>query len=139
MTASQATTATARTAPAVRAAMRITSRATWTICATMGPILATMSAAPRMSATAAMPVPWPRELSQHDGLHMTGRPCLGSVDHATHLFRVGTDGFWWLAGPEDGRPPGPALVSGRSGCGLVGADEGVRLDLHAVVGEFDIA
>src|SRR5215831_6457457 len=52
----------------------------------MGPILAAMNAAPRMSATVAMPAPWPPELSQHDGLHMTGRLCVGSVDHATHLF-----------------------------------------------------
>src|SRR6266516_2903368 len=137
MTASQASTTTARTAPAVSAAMRITSRAMWTILATIGPILATINVPIRMSATAAMPAPWPRELSQHDGLHMTGRRRVGSVDHATHLFRMGTDGFLGLAGPGDGRPPGPVLVSGRSGCGLVGADEGVRLDLHAVVGEFD--
>jgi hypothetical protein len=33
-----------------------------------------------------MPAPWPPELSQHDGLHMTGRLGVGSVDHATHLF-----------------------------------------------------
>src|SRR6266496_3189734 len=110
MMAAHVITASARTSPAVSAAMRITPRAMWTIWATMGPILAAMTAAPRMTATAAMPAPWPRELSQHDGLHMTGRPCLGSVDHATHLFRMGTDGFWWLAGPGDCRPPGPALV-----------------------------
>src|SRR6266480_1170196 len=54
-------------------------------------------------------------------------------------FECASDGFLWLAGPGDGRPPGPALVSGRSGCGLGGADEGVRLDLHPVVGELDFA
>src|SRR5262249_14441763 len=85
-TASHAATATARTAPAVSAAMRITSRAIRTIWATMGPILATTNAAPTMIATAAMPAPWPPGLSQHDGLHMTGRRGVGSVDHATHLF-----------------------------------------------------
>src|SRR6266516_2056235 len=76
----------------------------------MGPILATINVPIRMIATAAMPAPWPPELSQHDGLHMTGRLCVGSVDHATHLFLsmdVG-DGFVWLAGLEGGCPPGPA-------------------------------
>jgi hypothetical protein len=86
MMAAQVIAASARTSPVVSAAKRITSRATWTILATMGPILATMNAAPRMSATAAMPDPWPPGLSQHDGLHMTGRLDVGSVDHATHLF-----------------------------------------------------
>src|SRR5262245_17214185 len=93
--------------------MRITSRTTWTIRATMGPILATINAPTSMSATAAMPAPWPPELLQHDGLHMTGRLDVGSVEHATHLFRMGTDGFVWLAGPGDCRPPGPALVGIR--------------------------
>src|SRR5215472_2089581 len=77
----------------------------------MGPILAAISATSTRIATAAMPVPWPPFLSQHDGLHMTGRLAVGSVKHATHLFLVmATDGFVWLAGLEGGRPPGPAPV-----------------------------
>src|SRR5215469_14305844 len=77
----------------------------------MGPILAAISAAPMMMATAAMPAPEPPLLLQHDGLHMTGRLAVGSVKHATHLFLVmATDGFVWLAGLEGGRPPGPAPV-----------------------------
>src|SRR5262249_38341487 len=109
-----------RTTAAVSATTRITSRAMWTIRATIGPILAAMTAAPRMTATAAIPAPWPRELSQHDGLHMTGRLCVGSVDHATHLF---LDGFGrvvlWLAGLEGDCPPGRHwLVRGQ---GPVGA------------------
>src|SRR5215470_3709268 len=52
----------------------------------MGPILAAIKAAPIMMATATTPAPWPPFLSQHDGLHMTGRLAVGSVKHATHLF-----------------------------------------------------
>jgi hypothetical protein len=68
--------------------------------ATVGPILAATSAAPIRNATAAMPVPWPPELLQHDGLHMTGRLAVGSVKHATHLIsRMGFGmGLLWLAG-----------------------------------------
>src|SRR6266487_5407921 len=98
MTASQAATATARTAPAVSAVMRITSRAMWTIWATMGPILATINVPIAMSATAAMPAPWPPDLSQHDGLHMTGRLDVGSVDHATHLISRMATGWVGVAG-----------------------------------------
>src|SRR5262245_50087090 len=94
--------ASARTIPVVSAAKRIACRA-------LGRILATITAAPRMSATAAMPAPWPPELLQHDGLHMIGRLRVGSVDHATHLIsRMATGGVLWLAGLEGGRPPGPA-------------------------------
>src|SRR5262245_40053428 len=78
----------------------------------MGPILAAISAATMMIATAAMPAPWPPSLSQHGGLHMTGRLVVGSVKHATHLFLLlgYGSGFVWLAGPGDGSPPGPAPV-----------------------------
>src|SRR6266516_3352767 len=128
MTASQAATAVARTTPAVSAAMWIASRAMRTIWATMGPILATINAAPTMIATAAMPAPWPPELLQHDGLNMTGRLDVGSVDHATHLF---LDGFGrvvvWPAGLEGGRPPGPASASPRrdrsAGCPTAGRSQ----------------
>src|SRR5262245_44254885 len=127
MTASQAATATARTAAAVSAAMRITSTAVWTIWATMGPILATMRAAPRMMATAAMPAPWPRELSQHDGLHITGRRGVGSVDHATHLFLDGFREGCFVAGRAGGwlpsRPGTGFLVRARFRAGRFG---GVR-------------
>src|SRR5215510_12185428 len=92
----------------------------------MGPILAAMNAAPTMTATAAMPAPWPRELSQHDGLHMTGRLCVGSVDHATHLFLdgfregcsvAGRAGGWLPSRPGTGFS-GQGPVAGRSvrGC-----------------------
>src|SRR6516165_847680 len=75
----------------------------------MGPILAATSAAPMMSATAAMPAPWPPVLLQHGGLHMTSRLAVGSVKHATHLFLLlATGGIVWLAGLEGERPPGPA-------------------------------
>src|SRR5690349_3664400 len=89
----------------------------------MGPILAAMNAAPRTTATAAKPAPWPRELSQHDGLHMTDRLCVGSVDHATHLFLDGFREGCRVAcrGWRGTSPPGPAPaclgqgpVSGRS-------------------------
>src|SRR5215471_16130254 len=84
----------------------------------MGPILAAMNAAPRMTATAAMPAPWPRELSQHDGLHMTGRLLIGSVDHATHLFLDGFREGCSVAGRAGGwLPSRPAPACQRSGPG----------------------
>src|SRR5437660_731017 len=99
--AAQVQAVSARTRPVVSATRRITSTAVWTILATRGPILAAISAAPMMTATAAMPAPWPPELLQHDGLHMTDRLAVGSVKHATHLFLVmATDGV---------------LVAGRAG------------------------
>src|SRR5215813_13883267 len=78
----------------------------------MGPILATISAAPMMMAAAATPAPWSLFLSQYDGLHMIGRFVVGSVKHAIHLFLLlgYGSGFVWLAGLEGGRPPGPAPV-----------------------------
>src|SRR6516164_6063242 len=108
--AAQVMAASATTRPVVSAARRITSKAVCTILATTGPILAATSAATMMTATAAMPVPWPPESLQHGGLHMTGRRRIGSVKHATHLIsRMGFgDGFVWLAGLEGGCPPGPA-------------------------------
>src|SRR5262249_39479243 len=69
--------------------------------ATMGPALAAISAAPMMTATAAMPGPWLPVLLQHGGLHMTGRLAVGSVKHATHLFSFGY-GWVWVAGRAGG-------------------------------------
>src|SRR5262247_3736703 len=87
----------------------------------MGPILATINVPISMSVTAAMPAPCPPELLQHDGLHMTGRLCVSSVDHATHLFLDSGVGrvVLWLAGLEGGCPPGP-------GTGLLGVRARLR-------------
>ncbi len=82
----QVKTVTAIAMPMVSAVSWITSRAVWMTSATIGPILATISAASMRMATAAMPAPWPPALLQHGGLHITGRLDIGSVKHATHLF-----------------------------------------------------
>ena len=66
---------------------------------------------------------------------------LVALKHATHLFLEWASGWvlcgWpgWRVGALQARH----LLSGRSGCGLAAGDEGVGLDLHAVVGELDLA
>src|SRR5262249_27349155 len=116
--AAQVRTASATTRPVVSARRRITSRTTWMMRATIGPTLAAISAATMMSATAAMPAPWPPESLQHGGLHMTDRPGIGSVKHATHLFSFG---YGWVCvagragGWQSSRPGTKGLERGVGG------------------------
>src|SRR5580704_945058 len=69
-----------------------------------GPILSAARPAPMMSAIATMPGAWLRDLSQQDGLPMTGCFLADSVKHATHLFLDVVSGWCWCGWPGRGMP-----------------------------------